>query len=65
MHSKYSILIQYDSDGYWVAEHPELPGCIADGETAQKALSSLDIFRDLWIESRLVNNLNIPTPKIL
>ena len=28
----YRVALRYDPDGYWVAEHPELPGCIADGE---------------------------------
>ena len=60
----YRVDLQYDSNGYWTAKHPELPGCIADGRTAQEALSSLDISRELWIESRLVTGLEIPEPQI-
>ena len=60
----YRIDLQYDSEGYWIAKHPELPGCIADGKTVQEALSSLGISRELWIESRLVTGLEIPEPQI-
>ncbi len=58
----YRVALRYDPDGYWVAEHPELPGCIADGETTADALASLDIARDLWIESRRATGLPVPEP---
>jgi len=63
MNKNYRVALQYDPDGYWIAEHPELPGCKADGETAQEALSSLDISRELWIESRLATGLEVPEPQ--
>ena len=63
MNKNYRVALQYDPDGYWIAEHPELSGCIADGETAQEALSSLDISRELWIESRLATGLEVPEPQ--
>ena len=63
MNQNYRVSLYHDPDGYWVAEHPELPGCIADGETAQEALSSLDVSRELWIESRLATGLEVPAPQ--
>jgi predicted RNase H-like HicB family nuclease len=63
MNKNYRVALQYDPDGYWIAEHPELPGCIADGETAQEALSSLDISRELWIESCLATGHEVPEPQ--
>jgi len=62
MNLHYSATLQYDPEGYWIAEHPELPGCRADGETAQEALASLEISRELWIESRLASGLDVPAP---
>src|ERR1035437_1430841 len=62
MNQNYRVSLYHDPDGYWVAEHPELPGCIADGETAQEALSSLEVSRELWIESRLAIGLEVPVP---
>lgn len=63
MNKNYRVVLQYDPDGYWIAEHPELPGCKADGETQQEALFSLDISRKLWIESRLATGLEVPEPQ--
>jgi predicted RNase H-like HicB family nuclease len=63
MNKNYRVALQYDPDGYWIAEHPELSGCIADGETAQAALSSLDISRELWIESYLATGHEVPEPQ--
>ena len=63
MNKNYRVALQYDPDGYWVAEHTELSGCKADGETAQEALSSLDISRKLWIESCLATGLEVPEPQ--
>ncbi len=63
MKKNFRIALQYDPDGYWIAEHPELLGCKADGETPQEALSSLEVARELWIESRLATGLDVPEPK--
>jgi antitoxin HicB len=63
MNKNYRVSLYFEPEGYWVAEHPELTGCIADGETAQEALSSLDVSRELWIESRLATGLEIPEPQ--
>ena len=64
MNKNYRVALQYDPDGYWIAEHPELPGCKADGETSQEALSSLDVSRKLWIESALAAGLEVPEPQV-
>jgi antitoxin HicB len=63
MNKNYRVALQYDPDGYWIAEHPELPGCKADGQSAQEALSSLDVSRELWIESALATGLEVPEPQ--
>jgi len=63
MKKNYRVALQYDPDGYWIAEHPELPGCKADGETEQEALSSLEISRNLWIESRIACGHEVPAPQ--
>ena len=57
----YSIALRWDGED-WIVRNPELPGCIADGKTAKKAMASLKITRKLWIESRLAADLKIPSP---
>jgi len=58
----YRVALRFDPEGYWVADHPELPGCVADGANAQEALASLEISRELWIESRMAAGLPVPVP---
>jgi len=43
MNKKYEIIIFWSSeDDAFVAEVPELPGCMADGKTYQDALSNAE-----------------------
>ncbi len=37
----YPIELLPDPDGGYVAEHPDLPGCIAQGKTANEAVEAL------------------------
>ena len=49
---KYEIVLEWsDDDGAFVAEVPELPGCMAHGDTQQAALVNAGQAMDLWIET--------------
>ncbi len=53
---EFTIVIERDEDGRFVAVFPALPGCYAEGETEEEAR---DLVRDairLHIESRLARN---------
>ncbi|MDI6794620.1 MAG: type II toxin-antitoxin system HicB family antitoxin [bacterium] len=64
MMSKYEIVIYWsEEDEAFVAEVPELPGCMADGETYQKALSNAEVIIQEWIETAEELNRPIPQPK--
>jgi predicted RNase H-like HicB family nuclease len=42
--SKYEIIIYWSKeDNAFVAEVPELPGCMADGNSYQEALSNVEV----------------------
>ena len=63
--SEYPIeLSRRDDEGeqYWVAEIPDLPGCVADGDTPDEAIESLQEAKRLWIEARLENGHPVPEP---
>ena len=47
---------------YWVAEIPDLPGCIADGESPEEALRSLDEAKRLWVEAAIEEARPVPVP---
>ncbi len=64
MLSKYEIIIYWSKeDNSFIAEVPELPGCMADGETYQKALFNAEIMIAEWLETAKELGRPIPQPK--
>ena len=64
MMSKYEIIIYWSSeDEAYVAEVPELPGCMADGSTYQEALANAEVIILEWIETAREMGRAIPEPK--
>jgi len=62
--SKYEVIIYWsDEDDAYVAEIPELPGCMADGSTYQEALANAEIVIHEWIETAKELGRPIPEPK--
>lgn len=62
--SKYEIILYWsEEDNAYLAEVPELPGCMADGPTAQKALENVEVIISEWIETALELGRPVPTPK--
>jgi predicted RNase H-like HicB family nuclease len=61
---KYEIIIFWsDEDQAYIAEMPELAGCMADGETYLEALSNAEIVAREWIETARELGRPIPEPK--
>ena len=64
MQSRYTIMIYWSNeDRAYIAEAPELPGCMADGRTYQEALASIEVIIQEWIETANKLNRSIPEPK--
>jgi predicted RNase H-like HicB family nuclease len=64
MTGKYEIIIYWSQeDQAFIAEVPELPGCMADGKTYQEALSNAEIVIQEWIETARELNRPVPEPK--
>jgi predicted RNase H-like HicB family nuclease len=62
--SKYEVIIYWsDEDGAFVAEVPELAGCMADGATYQEALASAEVIIQEWLETARELGRAIPEPK--
>ena len=62
--SKYEIIIYWSKDDdAFVAEVPELPGCMADGATYQEALANAEVIISEWIETAREIGRAIPEPK--
>ncbi len=64
MTSKYEIILYWsDADDAFVAEVPELPGCMADGSTYEEALTNARVVIDEWIETARSLGREVPQPK--
>ena len=64
MNPKYEIIIFWsEDDNAFVAEVPELPGCMADGKTYREALSNAEQIIQEWIETAKENGRSIPQPR--
>ncbi|HEX8565835.1 MAG TPA: type II toxin-antitoxin system HicB family antitoxin [Pyrinomonadaceae bacterium] len=62
--SKYEIVIYWsEKDQAFIAEVPELAGCMADGESYQQALANAEIVIQEWIETAKELGRAIPKPK--
>ena len=61
---KYELIIYWsEEDQSYLIEVPELPGCMADGETYQKALANVEAVIAEWIETARITGREIPQPK--
>ena len=61
----YKMIFYYDpEDKIYIVQFPELPGCIAHGETAEEALKNAYNAKDEWLESALKDKWKIPEPSL-
>lgn len=61
---KYEMIIYWsEEDSAFVAEVPELAGCMADGATYQEAVQNVQVVIDEWIETAKSLGREIPQPK--
>lgn len=58
----YPVLVWRGADGYFVADAPDVQGCLGTGDSAAEAIADLRAAMAAWIESRLVDGLPIPEP---
>lgn len=62
--NKYEVIIYWsEDDKAFIAEVPELAGCMADGETYQEALANVEVIVQEWIEIAREIGRPIPEPK--
>lgn len=61
---KYERIIYWSNDdNAFIVEVPELPGCMADGETVEDAIKNSETIIKEWIETALDRGLEVPEPK--
>ena len=61
---KYEVIIYWsDEDQVFIAELPELPGCMAHGESQELALKNAQEAIQLWIDTANEFGAPVPVPK--
>lgn len=61
---KYEVIIYWSTeDNAFIAEVPELPGCMADGKTYREALKNIEVIISEWVETAKKMGRKIPTPR--
>jgi predicted RNase H-like HicB family nuclease len=64
MSIKYEMIIYWsDEDNAFIVEVPELPGCMANGQTYQEAVANAETIIQEWIETAKGLCRPIPEPK--
>ena len=64
MSERYEIIISWsDEDEAFIADVPDLPGCMADGATREEALANAQIVISEWIETARNEGRSIPEPR--
>ncbi|MDQ6609715.1 MAG: type II toxin-antitoxin system HicB family antitoxin [Bacteroidota bacterium] len=62
--NKYEIIIYWStSDDVFIAEMPELKGCMAHGNTQDEALKEVNIVATEWMKIAEEKGWEIPQPK--
>ena len=61
---KYEVILYWSNDDQaFIAEVPELPGCMADGKSYREALKAVERVAKEWIATARELGRTIPQPK--
>ena len=63
MHRYEIILYWSNEDQAFVAEAPELPGCMAHGDDQEQALKNVQDAMQLWLEAAAELGRSVPQPE--
>lgn len=62
--NRYEVILYWsEDDNAYIAEVPELAGCMADGTTMLKAVKNAERVINEWIETALELGRPVPEPK--
>jgi predicted RNase H-like HicB family nuclease len=57
----YTVILERESDGGYVATVPALPGCVSQGDTREEALQNIRDAADLYVEDCIAAGDPVPT----
>ena len=63
MGKEYKIMTWFSQEDYaFIAQVPQLPGCMAHWDTEEEALENIRVVIDLWIQTATESGMEIPQP---
>jgi predicted RNase H-like HicB family nuclease len=57
---KYTVILEREADGGFVASVPVLPGCVSQGDTKEEAMANIKEAVDLYVEDCLAAGDPVP-----
>jgi predicted RNase H-like HicB family nuclease len=61
MPTKYTVILQREGDGGYVATVPALPGCVSQGDSRNEVLKNIEEAIELYLEDVRAAGEPIPT----
>ena len=58
---RYTVVLEREADGGYVATVPALPGCVSQGDTREEVMRNIREAADLYIEDCLASGDPVPT----
>jgi predicted RNase H-like HicB family nuclease len=58
---RYTVILEQEPDGGYVATVPALPGCVSQGDTRDEAMKNIREATDLYIEDCIAAGDPVPT----
>ena len=58
---RYTVILEQEPDGGYVASVPVLPGCVSQGDSREEALSNIHEAADLYVEDCVASGDPVPT----
>ena len=58
---RYTVILEQESDGGFVASVPALPGCVSQGDTRDEAIANIREAAELYIDDCVASGDPVPT----
>ena len=58
---RYTVVLEREADGGYVATVPALPGCVCQGDTRDEVMRNIREAADLYIEDCIASGDAVPT----
>jgi len=58
---RYTVILEREADGGYVASVPALPGCVSQGDSREEAIRNIHEAADLYLDDCIASGDPVPT----